>query len=131
MSAGNHTHNNVNINPSTPYGPNLLEQQHRADLIISSTRQGEVIIEKNRYGYCPIGKATLEDLSKICVTLLSNHLFRKNFNMFKAVFEDDLRIAIEEVLKFHGMRTSKKNHRKFSRKIKEREILQIPYLKNS
>jgi len=94
---------------------------YRSDLLINISHQGEVIIVKNRYGPQPQnGIPTTKEIVELCVTLLSKHLFKNKFNVFKAVFEKDLMTSIERVLGFHGMRTSKKNHRKFSRKMKER-----------
>lgn len=94
---------------------------YRADFIINISHQGEVIIVKNRYGPQPQkGIPTTKEIVELCVTLLSKHLFRNKFNVFSDVFEKDLMTAIEGVLRFHGMRTSKKNHRKFSRKMKEK-----------
>ncbi len=124
LNEGGHGHP-IGARPSyTLKGQDSVELEHRAGLIITTSQQGEVVIEKNRYGPCPErGKTTTGDLSEICVNLISKHLFKNNFNVFKAVFEDDLRAAIEEVLRFHGMRTSKKNHKKFSREMKGREAL--------
>jgi len=98
---------------------------YRADFIINISHQGEVIIVKNRYGpQSQNGIPTTREVVELCVTLLSKHLFKNKFNVFKAVFEKDLVTAIEGVLGFHGMRTSKKNHRKFSRKMKERNYVE-------
>ena len=99
---------------------------YRADFIINISHQGEVIIVKNRYGPQPQkGIPTTKEVVELCITLLSQHLFKNKFNVFKAVFEKDLETVIEKVLRFHGMRTSKKNHRKFSRKMSERSIADV------
>ena len=87
------------------------------DFTLAFTPEG-IFLHRERYGQ--EGIATTTDLTELCITLFSEHFYKDRFNVFKSVFEDDLRAAIEEVLRFHSMRTSKKNHRKFSRKVRER-----------
>jgi len=87
------------------------------DITLTFTSEG-IILYRERYGQN--GIATSSDLTELCITLFSEHLYKDKFNMFKSVFEDNLKTAIEKVLRFYNMRTSKKNHRKFSRKMKER-----------
>ena len=90
------------------------------DITLSFTPEG-IIMHRERYGQTE--KVTTLELTELCITLFSEHFYKDKFNVFKSVFEDDLKDAIEKVLRFYSMRTSKKNHRKFAREIKERKKL--------
>ena len=93
-----------------------LQTVHDASYIINIDRDG-INFTKNRWG--KTGRMSKEELIKFCVTILTENQFR-NCNIFRKVFEDDLKKAIEGVVNFHTMRTSRKNFRKFTRKMKER-----------
>ena len=93
-----------------------LQTVYDASYIINIVRDG-INFTKNRWG--KTGRISKEELIKFCVTILTENQFR-NCNIFRKVFEDDLKKAIEEVVNFHTMRTSRKNFRKFTRKMKER-----------
>jgi len=89
---------------------------HEATYIIKVDQDGINFI-KNRWG--STGRMSKEELVEFCVNILTENQFR-NFNIFRKVFEDDLRKAIGGVVNFHTMRTSSNNFRKFVRKMKER-----------
>jgi len=80
--------------------PNSIKWLHDADLIINLSHQEGIVITKDRYGSYP-NEVTMKDIVELCATLLSKQLFKDKFNVFKSVFEDDLIIAIEKVLKFY------------------------------
>lgn len=92
------------------------EMVHGASYIIVADQDG-INFVKNRFGKS--GRMSKEELVEFCVTILSKDQFR-NRNIFRKVFEDDLRKAIKGVVNFHTMRTSSNNFRKFIRKMKER-----------
>ena len=79
--------------------PNSAEWLHKADLIISLSQDG-IIITKDRYRSWP-KTVSMKDVVEVCATLLSRHLFKNKFEVFKSVLEDDLIEAIGKVLKFY------------------------------
>ena len=93
-----------------------LQTVYNASYIINIDRDG-ISFVKNRHGNT--GRISKEELVEFCVTILTENQFR-NRNIFRKVFEDDLKKAIEGVVNFHTMRTSSNNFRKFIRKMKER-----------
>jgi len=80
--------------------PNSIKWLYEADLIINLSHQEGIVITKDRHGSFP-KKVTTKEVVELCVTLLSKHIFKNKFDVFKAVLEDDLITAIEEVLKFY------------------------------
>ena len=72
---------------------------------------------KDRYEHCdPYGTLTTDILVDLFTSLLSNRLFKNNFNVFKHVFEEELKTEIEKVLRFYSMKTSKKIIENFQKK---------------
>lgn len=108
-----HTHHT--LSPDLP-GQKVRKAIHEASYIINVDQDG-INFVKNRFGKS--GRMSKEELVEFCVTVLSKDQFR-NRNIFRKVFEDDLRKAIKGVVNFHTMRTSSNNFRKFIRKMKER-----------
>jgi len=91
----------------------------KSDIVIL-IKDREVLVVKDRYKSYTYSKNKNDEILDFCINLLSRIYFNSNSNMFEKVFKDDLKRVVQEVLTFHNMRTSKKNHRKFVREIKKR-----------
>lgn len=111
-----HTHHTLPYSSTDATVQGDRRTVHDATYVIIIDQDG-VSFAKNGWTNC--GRITREELIEFCVTILTEKQFR-NFNIFKKVFEDDLRKAIKGVINFHTMRTSSNNFRKFIRKMKER-----------